>query len=413
MVGGGVTFWMISTPTNNNHVASLALLHNNIYVIYVLTQWLLCNLLYLTQVTFLTTTKKMKILQIIRIVYHLVAFTIQEQESLYKYFQRPVVIQESWTNVGSIEKADLQVCIEGSFHYEKAFEFGYYWLINYLIGMIPNSTKPTWMGIHQNSTFKEINNVVLDKDFSQISVNQPSKLSYEMDKFGFCLHTTGTDDALQVTTKDKKLSIFIVHSSTDSKICSDRSLQFLAHLGFTSNTSFDYKVYELSVEVHDNTIHDGTTCVDYRKHDETYGKCNYEALKNYFYISYGCYPPWLSDESEDKLCEIGIKGKAIGHKLLNKSWEYIDMLTDGRKIDIMKQCKPPCYKIKTKLKEKINYPYNKKYAQLIITNTQENAKIFKAVYSFDIFMLTVELGSALGLWLGTVILLITINSDEM
>ena len=41
-----------------------------------------------------------------------------------------------------------------------------------------------------------------------------------------------------------------------------------------------------------------------------------------------------------------------------------------------------------------------KYARLAIYDNVESVRTKKAVYSFDIFMLTVELGSALSLWLG-------------
>ena len=343
----------------------------------------------------------------IRIFYHLVAFTIfmiQAQKSLYKYFQYPVVIQESWANVITIKKPDLQVCIDGSYDFGKASEYGYDSYSKFLAGMIPNSTRPTWKGIYQNSTYQEITNVLHERDFRKILLNQPSKLSYKIDK-GFCLQTNGIDEELKITTNDKNLRIFIVHRSTDSSIVSDISLHSYTTLGFHSNTSFDYKVYELSVEVHDQTIHDGTTCVDYRNQNDTYGNCNYKSFINQIYSNYGCYPPWVSDETEDKLCEIGVKNKEINGELHKQIWKYLDMLTDGTKIDLMKQCLPSCYQIKTKLEKKSDYPFLLSNASLIINNAADTVKIFKAVYSFDIFTLTVELGSALGLWLGKVFFL--------
>ena len=208
-----------------------------------------------------------------------------------------------------------------------------------------------------------------------------------------------------VTTNDKMVTTnYVVYSSTDSTIHIDRSLQFLTTLGFTFNITFDNKAYELSVEVHDNTINDGSTCVDYRNLNYIYGECNYKAPKNYIYSSYGCYPPWMSDEIHDKLCEIDVKSMAIDGKLHEQLWKYFDMLTDGRKIDLMKQCLPACYQIKAKLEKIFDYPYRLNNARLMITEAEENVKVFKAVYSFDIFTLTVELGSALGLWLGKNIL---------
>jgi hypothetical protein len=351
----------------------------------------------------------MNVMPVFRIFYHLVAFTIfmiQAQQSMKKYFQQPVVIQHSRASIDIIEKPEIKVCSGTPFKYGKASEYGYSLDSKFLVGMIPNSTTPTWKGIYQNSTFNELSNVLRDRNFSKISLNQPSKLSFEFGK-GFYLNTIGIDTELKITSKDKLLVIYIVYRSTDPRIISNRNFHSFISLGFMSNTSFDYKVYELSAEVHDNSIYEGITCVDYRKQKYTYGDCNYNALKKYIFSIYGCYPPWMSDETQDKLCEIGIKSKAIDNKQFELVWKKFDMLTDGREIHLMKVCLPPCYQIKPKLEKKLHYPFKLTNAELVITNTDKTVKIFKAVYSFDIFTLTVELGSALGLWLGMLIFIFT------
>ena len=46
-------------------------------------------------------------------------------------------------------------------------------------------------------------------------------------------------------------------------------------------------------EVEDNTIFDGTKCIDYRKQEESLGDCHYKALAAHFHDLYGCYPPWM------------------------------------------------------------------------------------------------------------------------
>ena len=94
--------------------------------------------------------------QVIKIIYHVVAliiFMIQAKESLNKYFQKPVVVQKSWVK-DIMEKPALLVCFQGFFDYEKASQFGFDSRINFLAGMTKNSTKPTWTGQIENSTFK-------------------------------------------------------------------------------------------------------------------------------------------------------------------------------------------------------------------------------------------------------------------
>ena len=74
-------------------------------------------------------------------------------------------------------------------------------------------------------------------------------------------------------------------------------------------------------------------------------------------------------------------------------------LADGVKIDLMKHCIEPCYQVKVIFEERSLATWDN-YALLNIYGNVETVRVLKAVYSFDIFMLMVELGSALGLWLG-------------
>ena len=75
----------------------------------------------------------------------------------------------------------------------------------------------------------------------------------------------------------------------------------------------------------------------------------------------------------------------------------------------MKQCLPPCYQVKIILDQKQDYPYWKNNAELTIYEEIETVPVFKAVHSFDIFTLAVELGSALRLWLGNFSSLLTLH----
>ena len=172
--------------------------------------------------------------------------------------------------------------------------------------------------------------------------------------------------------------------------------------GSTSKTTYDDKNYEIFYEIYDITINEGTTCVGYRKQKETFGECNIRVFKQYMYSAYGCYPPWI-DESDKNLCEIGIEAKEIEPGLLKNVTKDINALLGRRIIEVMKLCLPPCYQEKTHLKLEYLNPGYQKSARLDIFKTGVIVPVFKAVYSFDIFTLAVELGSALGLWLGKII----------
>ena len=315
----------------------------------------------------------MNTMKIIKSFYHVAAITmfiIQAQESLYKYFQHPVVIQESWTNVDSVEKPVVQICLLRFFSYEKAIEFGYTnSRTKFLAGMVHNSTLPTWKGIHQNYTFQEIQNILFDKDFSQVKVSMSNELRYVFSK-GFCLETKSAEKYLEIITKNKNLVVYLQHRSTDLRLYSDLNPNSHIRFGTTSNNTFDCMDYEIFYEIYDNSIYEGTTCVDYRKQAETYGDCNYKAFKEYVASIYGCQPPWM-DESKKETCEIGIPSKKIEPTLFNSFSENIYSLTGRRKIDIMNQCLPSCYQVKTKLKRNYFDPLREKNAKLQIYESNE------------------------------------------
>ena len=325
---------------------------------------------------------------------------IQAQESLNKYFQKPVVVQKSWVK-DIMEKPTFLVCFQSFFDYEKASQFGFGSRTDFLAGMTKNSTKPTWMGKNENSTYKEILDIVYEKDFSQVKMENATEVKYVFN-YGYCKQIKRMDKFLIITSGNKNMVVYLQHSSTDLKLFSELDPDSHITFGATSNNTYEDKNYEIFYEVHDNTIYEGTTCVDYRKQKETFGECNIRVFKQYMYSAYGCYPPWV-DETNKNLCEIGIEAKEIEPGLLKNVTKDIYALIVRRIIEVMKQCLPPCYQVKTHLKLKFLNPGFPKTARLEIFQTGNIAPVFKAVYSFDIFTLAVELGSALGLWLGKII----------
>ena len=210
----------------------------------------------------------MKIKQLVRIFYHLVAFTIfliEAQHSLNKYFNYPIIIQESWIKADSIEKPFVQVCFPNYFDYRKAFENGYLKRSRFLSGGIPSSSKPTWIGVNGNVTFQDIIQEIYKGDFSKVALNQKYKRRFIQNK-GFCLEVKNLAEHLRITTTDQRLRVFLIHNSTDIRVFSNNDqLEF----GLTSNISADFKVFELNYEIHDNTVYEGRTCFDYRKQKET------------------------------------------------------------------------------------------------------------------------------------------------
>jgi hypothetical protein len=347
----------------------------------------------------------MKDFENLRIFYHFAVLTIflyQSKQSLNKYLEYPVVIQKSFSRIDRVEKPDIQVCYHTFFDYDKAAEFGYDWRSQFLAGLLPNSTKPSWKGKHGNSTFQKIQDMVYFQDFSNVNVSQPYELIHIFGK-GFCLQIKGFRNNLTVTSHEKelKLKVYLVHRSTEKIITSDKESPYTQIvLGATSNTTFDYMAFEISYEVEDNTIFEGTKCIDYRQQKESLGDCNYKALATHFQNIYGCYPPWMK-LSWKNMCERNVQSKNISVKTLKHTFVDLNNLHAGIHLHNMKQCLPPCYQVQVKWNKREHVPNWKGNTWLYVHDDgDDNVPIFKAVYSFDIFTLTVELGSALGLWLG-------------
>ena len=176
--------------------------------------------------------------------------------------------------------------------------------------------------MNKNTTIQEIQKQIYTGDFSQVEINQNSKKSFILNK-GFCLEVKNLTEYLKITTKNKRLRVYFLHNSTDIKVFSNNiQLEFVS----TNNTNSDLKVYELNYEIHDNTIHEGTTCFDYRKQTESYGDCNLNAVKKYIYSAYGCYPPWVVDEPDNLICDIGLESKEIDKSLSKKIWKDLNQM---------------------------------------------------------------------------------------
>ena len=334
----------------------------------------------------------------LKIIYYFFASSIcaiQVYQSLDKYFQHPIISQELSIIHGTFEKPAVQICFRDFYEYrESKSKYGYNWNSNLLAGKINNSSKPTWKGINGNTTFQSIQSDLYENDFSQIEVNTLHNPIYRFGR-GFCHLAKIIGKNLVVTTKVKDIRVYLVHNSTDSRIIYDQTpIKF----GPTSNETFDYKVHKLILEIKDNTILDGKDCVDYRKVDESYGDCNYRALKNHIYSLYGCYPPWM-EATNGNYCEVDIPTKdneSIQQQVFNDLYS----LTSGIMPESFKQCPKPCYQVKLSSSETWEIKNWKNNAILKIYNNAETISVHKAVYSYDIFTLAVELGSALGLWLG-------------
>ena len=94
-------------------------------------------------------------------IFSFILFVIQFQQSVRKYFQYPLVEQNSRVSVKDLPNPVVYVCHENGFNYQKANDYGYKYYSRFLSGIRENSTTISWGGKWGNSTFKDLEMVVL------------------------------------------------------------------------------------------------------------------------------------------------------------------------------------------------------------------------------------------------------------
>ena len=107
----------------------------------------------------------------IRIVFQTLSFILfvfQFQQSVRKYFQYPVVEQTSRIPVKDLSNPVVYVCQKNQFMNRKAQNNGYKFFSNFLTGITENSTTISWRGKWGNSTFKDLENLLLVSDYSSL-----------------------------------------------------------------------------------------------------------------------------------------------------------------------------------------------------------------------------------------------------
>ena len=98
----------------------------------------------------------------------IILFVFQFQQSVRKYFQYPVVEQTSRIAVKDIPDPVVYVCQANQFNYRKAKDQGYSSFTNFMTGINDYAKNITWQGYYRNQTYNELENMLLDFDYSSL-----------------------------------------------------------------------------------------------------------------------------------------------------------------------------------------------------------------------------------------------------
>ena len=166
-------------------------------------------------------------------------------------------------------------------------------------------------------------------------------------------------------------------------------------LGPTGNLTFNGKLYEVQISIHDSRVHDGVTCTDYKKIGSSYGECIENEFKNELLSWFGCLPPWFPNKVQNLECSDVVAAKTPGFDALVE----IIKLIKGLDLLVAESCMPPCTTMSWKLKELYHQTNVEKYSYIEL-KIMDKIFVHTDVCAYDVFSLVVDLGSSIGPWLG-------------
>ena len=339
-------------------------------------------------------------------------FIFQLQNSIKKYYQNPVIIQESHLDFDEVEKPVIYVCQDDQFNYTKSLQHGYERKTHYIIGQIEKSNTMSWKGKHMKEHFHELQKYLFDHSYEDFKIDgyehvglSAMKSPESRDKFdpnyGYCKQLESTMMQLHIFTT-KRSSIFIVDPKTDSKIRIKEMDNSRASLGPSQQNFFTSDNYEIKINLHDSHINDGVKCTDYERIGSSYGMCIQNLLENHLEDWYGCIPFWFPDVSEN-ICEVNNSSVSISSQTLGEITDEFYRFLNGLDMKIFSKCLPPCLKMSLTMKNTAHLANRLKIAKIKLIFTHE-VLVLTDMQAYDMFNVIVDLGSSLGLWLGLSVL---------
>ena len=169
---------------------------------------------------------------------------------------------------------------------------------------------------------------------------------------------------------------------------------------FGDDDKFDLTFANIHYEIYEGRIKHGSTCTDYSRLQTSYNDCFLEALQLYLIKKIGCILPFASLQTKDRsrfFCKEN--GNVFDQETWNTSYAFLLSFLNEMDSGYLNKCLPPCTTYKVKIIE--TEKYNNAYEQAkLMYFFEEYINVYTEMYSYDIFSLIVDLGSALGLWLG-------------
>ena len=297
-----------------------------------------------------------KIIQTLAVIF----FIIQFQQSVRKYFLYPRVVQTSRVSVEDLPAPVVYICQADQFDNKKAQAIGYF-SYEYFMQGIMNFSTISWNGIYGNLSYQNLEDQLFNYNYSTLEVwtfanhrwslySLPEQMTFLI-PHGVCKKISGVQPSSRLwISSTKKLTMLFVDSARANIIRSEETLTSHASIGPSSATHYEEVSYKVQYSMNDDTINDGTSCTNYKKLGNSYGKCLENNLQNDLNLLYGCIPPWVilsAQEQECKNTPIEDFGAYWEDPVVND----LNRLLTNREPDMFKKCLPPCLTTKIELQK--------------------------------------------------------------
>ena len=346
----------------------------------------------------------------IRTVIQVLAFGIfvfQMVNSLRKYIEKPIFQKENIQSYADSKKPVIYICQEDQFRYDEAQSNGYVRKTFFTMGKLMDTENISWNGKNLNQTYDDLRKAVYMFDYASLEIkgsdfrgisglNHSHSEEVFIPMHGFCHKLSETKMQVQFHST-VNLNIFIVDPQTTSNIKITEIDNTKISFGPTTENLFKGANYELKITLINSNINDGKRCTNYEKHGSSYGNCLEQVLETHLLEWYGCTPPWFPQNESSAVCNSD-NTRPLGAVLTQVADEFVPFL-DGQDMTIFKACLPPCEKMKVEMRETAHISNRLNYAKINFI-AKEEVLVLTDLYAYDIFSLIVDLGSALGLWLG-------------
>ncbi len=323
--------------------------------------------------------------------------------SLRKYVERPVSQAIFTVELDQVKKPLIYVCEDGQFNETISKQYGYAYPGKFWTGEVQCMQNASWSGNHGDKSFLELRRMFYQHDYTNFYAFVLNHTSEDWEEAkhkiefvnpsGFCMNLSEVITGSELISTVKKSTLFLVDPYYANSIKMLGRENYLLAFGRQVNGLFEGASYDVKIELHDLSVMDGTTCVDYEKLGTSYGKCLEFGWKDFMKKWFGCLLPWISDELHPICQFVEKKTESVYKAFLKLEKFFLDI-----QIKAYNPCLPPCHKMSFKLKKVEDWTNGN--ISMLRFDISEKVTVYTDYYAYDEFSFIVDLGSALGLWLG-------------